>query len=153
MWNALDLDTRHSPSLSAFKRTLQHKFKGPDVPSYFVCGDRRLSVYHARIRNSCSNLNSDLFYNHIRDSPLCSHFNTEQDAEHYFLNSFLLTVQRQRLFQNTIQYHPLSTYELLFGSSNHSDDDNIAIFTEVHHYIKYTNRFQNTPQQAQGANQ
>jgi hypothetical protein len=27
---------------------------------YFIYGDRSLSVYHARIKNECSNLNADL---------------------------------------------------------------------------------------------
>ena len=39
------------------------------VPSFYLTGDRYLSVLHARIRNKCSNLNNDLFNNHLSPTP------------------------------------------------------------------------------------
>ena len=32
-------------------------------------GQNHISILHARLRNNCSNLNNDLFRNHLRDNP------------------------------------------------------------------------------------
>lgn len=73
LWNNLDDHIRHAASLNIFKSRLKEIYKPHTVPKYFVYGDRSLSVYHARIRNECSNLNADLCKNHLRDNSLCSY--------------------------------------------------------------------------------
>jgi hypothetical protein len=42
------------------------------VPSYFSFGDRYLSVLHARLRNTCCSLNSDLFKSKLVPRASCS---------------------------------------------------------------------------------
>ena len=62
LWNSLDEEIRTSNSLSCFKsklKTLRSDFNY--VPHFFLCGERYWSVMQARIRNNCSNLNSDLY--------------------------------------------------------------------------------------------
>ena len=55
--NELDNEIKNMPTLSSFKANLKRHFKAPIVPTYFLSGERLYSVYHARIRNQCSNLN------------------------------------------------------------------------------------------------
>ena len=48
-------------SFSSFKYEIKrHNSTIYGVPQHYLYGDRYLSVMHARIRNECSNLNSDL---------------------------------------------------------------------------------------------
>ena len=71
-WNKLPLSIRSADSLSAFKQLLTRSmFRSPEVPNYFVSGQRISSVYHCRIRNNCSSLNKDLFNNHLKPMAAC----------------------------------------------------------------------------------
>ena len=71
-WNKLPLSVRSADSLSAFKQLLKRSmFRSPEIPNYFVSGQRISSVYHCRIRNNCSNLNEDLFNNHLKPTAAC----------------------------------------------------------------------------------
>ena len=54
-WNKLPLSVRSADSLSAFKQLLKSMFRSPEIPNYFVSGQRVSSVYHCRIRINCSN--------------------------------------------------------------------------------------------------
>ena len=64
LWNNLDENIRNSSSFSSFKYEKKKKKKKKKNAitrqSTYVYCDRFLSVMHARIRNECSNLNSDL---------------------------------------------------------------------------------------------
>ena len=71
IWNNLVESICNSLSLASFKYTLKQT-NTIKVPAYYIKGDRYLSVIHARIRNKCSNLNNDLYLNHLRINPLCS---------------------------------------------------------------------------------
>ena len=55
-----DIELRNSPSIASFK----HQNKSI-VPTNYSTGRRYISVLHARIRNNCSNLLSDLYVNHL----------------------------------------------------------------------------------------
>ena len=57
LWNALDEETRNSPSVSSFKYQLKNRQTNSKVPSFYLTGNRYFSVLHARLRNKCSNLN------------------------------------------------------------------------------------------------
>ena len=61
LWNSLDAELRNSSSVSSFKHQLKDRQNNSKVPSYYLSGNRFLSVLHARLRNNCSNLSSDLF--------------------------------------------------------------------------------------------
>lgn len=140
LWNTLPLEFRQSESVSSFKYKLKTTlYKQNKVPDYFFIGNRSLSVFHARLRNGCSNLNGDLFANHLRLSGLCQCEREMEDAEHYFFKCRLYTEQRIILFHATRPYHPLNLRTLLFGN-NLSSEDNVIIFKSVQKYIKDTGR-------------
>lgn len=136
----LDPEIKDSPSLSIFKYRLKEKFKPQLVPSFFIEGDRFYFVHHARIRNKCSNLNADLFNNHLRNDSSCACGYINEDAEHYFFNCQFYRQQRVNFFNATRMYHPLNINTLLFGIQRHSTEENQSIFNEVHYYIKQTSR-------------
>lgn len=114
LWNDLDTNIRDSPSLVCFKSRIKELFKPPIVPKFFLIGERSQSIYHARIRNNCSNLNFDLFNNHLKDNPNCLCGEGVEDAKHFFFKCNCYLNERLRLFTNTRQFHPLSTDKLLF---------------------------------------
>ncbi len=106
------------------------------MPTYFLTGERSQSVLHARIRNRCSNLNDDLFRNHLSEHPTCACGYDREDADHFFFNCDKFTPQRIVLFRATRQFHPLSANTLLFGNENLNDEDNVLIFLQVHKFNK-----------------
>ena len=65
LWNNLDHTTRQKPTLSSFSYALRSQVISNIVPIYYIQGNRKLSILHARLRNHCSNLNLDLYNNHI----------------------------------------------------------------------------------------
>ena len=116
-------------------------YKSPIVPSYFIDGVRLSTVYHTRIRNNCSNLNSDLFNNHLRATPNCECGTNIEDAEHFLFRCQKFSLQRRKFFINTREFHPLSTEKLLFGIQTLDDSQNKRLFQHVQTYIKETKRF------------
>ena len=73
LWNSLDKEIRASSSLSCFKNKINNLHTDcNNVPH--LCGERYWSVLQARIRNNCSNLNHDLYINHLFNIPACSFF-------------------------------------------------------------------------------
>ena len=141
LWNGLDVSIRESISLKTFKSNISDLFTPPHVPKYYLSGNRTQSVHHARLRNNCSSLNSDLFHNHLRDSEECICDDGPENSEHFFFKCRLFNQQRLELFRNTRTFHPLSTQKLLFGISNITNEENEALFLQVHKYIKNTKRF------------
>ena len=140
-WNELDLTIRNSQSLSIFKKRLNRKFGTTAIPPYFLTGERFASVHHARIRNSCSNLNADLFNNHLKDSSLCVCGDGIENAEHFFFNCKKYSNERVQFFRSTQVFHPLSTRKLLHGIPELNDNQNKKLFGEVQKFIKNTKRF------------
>ena len=61
--NSLEDDIRSSSNLSSFKENIKIRSNSFKVPSFYLQGDRWLSVQHARMRNNFSILNHDLFNN------------------------------------------------------------------------------------------
>ncbi len=143
LWNELGDEIKHSPSLATFKAKLKQLFKPAIVPAYYLIGERTQSIYHARIRNQCSNLNSDLFINHLRESPLCHCTQDVENAEHFFLKCTSFNQQRQHMFTATRQHNPLSIDTILFGDESKEYEYNATLFIEVQRYIKLTRRFNN----------
>ena len=85
LWNNLDENIRNSSSFSSFKYEIKrHNSTIHGVPQHYLYGDRYLSVMHARIRNECSNLNSDLHQNALLVNPFCNCNLEIENAEHYF---------------------------------------------------------------------
>ena len=84
IWNNLNENLKNVDSFSTFNKLISGRFPLPPVPSYYLGGNRFLSVMQARIRNKCRGLNSDLFHNYLRNSQLCACSVEPEDAEHYF---------------------------------------------------------------------
>ena len=66
-----DIELRNLPSLASFKYQLKTHQNNSSVPTYYLTGSRYLSVLHARLRNNCSNLLSDLYIYIICHLVLC----------------------------------------------------------------------------------
>jgi len=116
LWNTLD-NTKNAEKPYFFKTQIkQHIYKRSNVPSFFITGDRYYYVIHCRLRNKCSNLNFDLYTNHLRDDPFCEHCNEPEDSEHFLLRCRRYKDARLIMFQNTRPYHTLSTAKLLNGN-------------------------------------
>ena len=141
VWNSLDIELRNSPSMASFKYQLKKHQNSSEVPTHYRAGNRYISALHARIRNNCSNLLSDLYINHLSPSPTCSCSEEVEDAEHYFLRCSNFRNERVTLFRSTRDFHPLNINILLFGDENLTTDENTTIFTAVQTFIKDTRRF------------
>ncbi len=141
LWNNLDNNTKESESLLSFKSKMKLLYKPPEVPPYYLVGDRLLSVMHSRLRNGCSNLNADLFRNHLSNSPSCNCGHNYEDANHFLLNCNQFHNQRIALLRSIDQFHPLTVNILLHGNTDLGFNENKYIFLAVQNYISKTGRF------------
>ena len=142
--NAADNALKDSNTLLSFKyHQKRESTTNLKIPSYYIYGNRRLSVLHARMRNSCSNLNSDLFNNFLSPDPLCSCLMESENAEHHLFKCNTYNGQRLVLFHSLRNYLPLRLEVLLFGNPNLTEDDNTVIFEAVHTFIRTSTRFDN----------
>ena len=146
LWNTLDLNFRQLPTLPSYKSKLQQKYFQPKtVPSYFSFGDRYLNVLHARLRNKCNSLNSDLFKSNLVPSASCSCGYKNECSEHFLLycNKFNLLWNNMLIELNMLDMGglPVNIDILLFGNDNLSVEINTFIFSCVQKYIKDTRRF------------
>jgi len=139
LWNNLDSNIKSASTFLSFKNKLRNAGR-KHVPIYFLKGKRQFAVYHARIRNNCSDLKFDLFNNHLSESHMCTCGYGSEDAEHFFFKCNIYQNQRIALFNATRSFHPLSVNALLFGK-NITDDQNVSIFEAVQTFIKNTRRF------------
>ena len=102
LWNSLDKEIRACSSLSCFKNKIKNLHTDcNNIPHFFLCGERYWSVLQARIRNNCSNLNHDLYINHLCNSPACSCGFIMEDADHFFFNCPNYPNARITLFNTT----------------------------------------------------
>ena len=106
-WNSLPEKLRNNPSISSFKRELLNRFfQATEVPSYYRNGSRINSVIHARLRNNCSDLKSDLYLNHVSETDKCELCN-EKDVEHYTsLNVLNIVYNVSNFYDQPIQCIP-----------------------------------------------
>ena len=142
LWNSLSDDIKYAPSLVTFQNSLRNQmFNIPTVPAYFLQGNRKFSILHARLRNNCSDLNGDLYLNHLRNDSICACGNSNESSLHFLLECERFSNQRILMFRETRPFHPLSVNYLLFGKPNLSNDENTLLFQAVHRYIKNTKRF------------
>ena len=123
LWNSLSDDIKYAPSLVTFQNSLRNQMLNiPSVPAYFLQGNRKLSILHARLRNNCSDLNGDLYLNHSRNDSICACGNSNESSLHFLLECERFSNQRILMFRETRPFHPLSVNYLLFGKPNLSND-------------------------------
>ena len=82
MWNSLPISVRKIDNLNLFRKMKTKDI--PKVPKYYCSGKRKYSVYHTRIRSNCSNLNVDLYYNHLSQTEACDCGDTSETPQHFF---------------------------------------------------------------------
>ena len=141
IWNDLEQDVKNITTFNSFKSKLISMTKPKRIPNLYFFGNRYLSIIHARIRNNCSNLNNDLFLNHLKSDPICACGTGAEDAEHFFFKCNRNTDKRTILFRSTIAFHPLNTNKLLFGDENLNYNDNCSLFASVQLFIQQSGRF------------
>ena len=147
-WNMLPVDIRELPNLSIFKRKLKLRFPSPTKTVWFGVGERYYNVHHARLRLGCSKLKAHLHFNlHVEDDPSCRCGHTSEDAYHYFCICPLYDRQRVEMLESISRQLPSASPRLsllLRGDERLSEEENILIFKQVHHFMKNTKRFENS---------
>ena len=79
---------------------------------------------------------------HVIDSPLCPcGAGVDEDAQHFFFDCPLYSVQREVLENELLPYVLTDIDKLLFGLPDEDHLTNIHIYSAVHKYIKTSNRF------------
>ena len=135
LWNNLSLTTRECPTISAFKQLLNNTTK---QKPFYNTGTRKGQVLHARLRMSCSNLNSDLVSRYLSEDRACACGNPNENAEHYLLHCQNFTHARRHIQNLGI---PVDAHTLLYGSEDLPDKENSQIFIAVQNFIIETARF------------
>ena len=141
VWGDLGRDVGNITAFGSFESKLISVTEPRGIPNLCFFGNRYLSIIHARIRNNCSNLNNDLFLNHLKSDPICPCGTGAEDAEHFFFKCNRNTDKRTILFRSTIAFHPLNTNKLLFGDENLNYNDNCSLFASVQLFIQQSGRF------------
>ena len=101
LWNDLDINIRNSLSVHIFKRKLKLKYvRIPRPPTYHFTGNWRPNKLHARLRQKCSSLRSDLFRSNLIEDPICSCGVGPETAEHYLLYCTKYVTARNKLKNN-----------------------------------------------------
>jgi len=141
LWNSTDITKRQCPTFSTFKNSVKPLSTINKVPPHFIFGNRYLSVLHARIRRNCSNLNQDLYQNHLRQDPMCACNENTENSSHFLFECRYFREQRIKLFREIREFHPLNLKKLLYGDETLSTEQNSLIFNAVLQYIKESKRF------------
>lgn len=152
LWNQLPINIRNSPTIAIFKTLLRSLLFPPPPPEWFSYGIRNSNILLARMRNNCSILRSDLFKNHIVESPTCllCELNLEEGANHFL---FVCTKHNEcrleyfRLIkllctEFSIEQHLiLNTDVLLSGTPDLNIDFNKRLVSLTFKYLIKTERF------------
>ena len=138
-WNNLPPEIRNSDSVSIFKSQINILFGKTSIPSYFYFGDRFLNIQHARLRTHCSNLKEHLYSKNIIEDPFCICGEVET-SEHFFLECTIYD-EHTIMVDNLQAFLPITIPRLLYGDPSLDEHSNLAIYKEVHCFIKASHRF------------
>jgi hypothetical protein len=94
-----------------------------------MLGSRKCNIIHTRLRHQCSLLGADLFRANIVNDPSCGC--PLEDDMHYLLECPLYANERMQLFINITLYTVISIENVLLGSDNLTDENNLAVFRNV----------------------
>lgn len=140
LWNNLDPGIRQSRSAPAFKNSLR-KLNDINIPSYYLFGDRKSNILHARLRTNSSTLNDDLFHANLIDFQICHCGHSIENAFHFFFICNKYIDQRIKWYRELNDFIPLDLQLILHVSHELSKADNEKIFLHTQKYIHDTNRF------------
>ena len=144
-WNNLPISVRSIPTLNSFKSNLS-KTVVKKVPTFYYCGERRLSVIHTQLRVGFSNLNYHLHQRNLCENTACSCGHSVEHPDHYFLfcNQYrpirvkMINAISEMLVGSGIK---ISLELLLKGHQQLSEEENTKVFREVQLFISDSNRF------------
>ena len=148
LWNELPQSLLNATSLYSFKKILKEQIPVP--AKYFSYGSRRLNILMCQLRNSKSQLQSDLCHDHLADSAICNNCNAHvpETAQHFFFECSKYEAERYELIHTLIRYPIiyenlaiLNANNLLFGLPNMTLKDNEILVDIVTHFIEKTGRF------------
>ena len=134
-----------------FKTSLKQKIK-PKRYKHFGKGSKLGNTLITKIRVGRSSLNQHKFTIGISESPECfCHFKVES-PEHYFLDCFLFSLERQNLFDliehyvpNFIRLNKKQKLEVILRGVNIENEEllqtNITLTKAVQNFILSTKRF------------
>ena len=156
LWNSLSKDIQ-CKDLDEFKLCTKKEIKPPRY-KHFSRGSKLGNTLLTRIRVGRSYLNQHSFTIGHADSPEClCHFKSES-SEHYFLDCFLYSLERQKLFSliehhvpNFKQLNKKQKLDLILQGVNINDDEflsvNTTITKAVQIFILTTKRFTSSEHQ------
>jgi hypothetical protein len=107
-----------------------------------LLGSRKCNIIHTRLRHQCSSLGAGLFRANIVSDPSCACGCPLEDAIHHLLECSLYTNTRMQLIMCITTYTVISIENLLFGSDNLTDENNLIVFRNVQKYTHHSNRFE-----------
>ena len=139
LWNALDVETRSSPSIEAFRAKLNKNVAKQN--KLFYLGKRQLNILHAQLRLNCSPLKSHLHKIGAINDATCACNKASEDVYHFFFSCELYKTQRDRLQMEILPVAPFTLNTILHGSTDCSESVNKSIFIAVQNYIAETKRF------------
>ena len=150
LWNSLGANV-HNKNLEDFK--IHTKTMKPTKYKPFHRGNKYSNTLLTRIRVGRSDLNQQKFSIGLTDNPQCLCHHREESPQHYFIDCFLYSLERQTLF-NLIEhyipkFHKLSKKEklriIIFGIDIDNDDFvhlNTTLTNAVQNFILKTKRFE-----------
>jgi len=139
--NEYNLDrTDKNLDVDSFKRNIKTKVTRPKC--WYLIGNRKLSIIHARLRMKCSSLKADLHGLHIIQDRACECGHASEDAIHFFLHCALYSNKRVLLINElTNLQFKITIDNILYGDEGLSDDNNIAAVFKIHDFIADSMRF------------
>jgi hypothetical protein len=145
LWNELSNAIVNSPSVAAFKHNYLKATPRPKANPLTYRGERRIAVYHSRMRVGCSGLNADLCRElHVLDSAACTcPSGVDETADHFLLHCEKYRAERLIMTIGLAQldHHRPNLKLLLHGDSTKPVAHNIEVFKTVHQFIKSSKRF------------
>ena len=150
IWNNLPLSTQ-SLSLSDFKAQIKIDLK-PEKIKHFSIGPKISNSLLTRFRTGRTNLNLNRFTIGLSEDPSCNCHAKQETPEHFMLECFLYTVERQNLFDLVEHFIPQfpnknkrEKFQLLTRGINVHDPEyyqtNVKISLAVQSFILQTKRF------------
>ena len=149
-WNKLDLNSRNSASLNAFKKKLLNFIRACANSIFDIHNPLGIKLL-TRLRLGLSPLHEHKFKHCFQDTlnPLCESAKDIESTMHFFLHCTNFLIPRQTLFQKirNIDNNILSqsetqlTQTLLYGNQNYHPNINRLISNSAIEYIISTERF------------
>lgn len=149
LWNELSPELCNATSLYSFKQILKKSI--PTPPKYLTYGPRKFNMILCQLRNFKSQLNNDLFHDHLAESPVCTNCNSgnPETTQHYFFECQKYEQERYEMITSLIVsptiYNTLSKIDannLLNGMPGSSCDENEKLIDIIIKFIQSTGRFE-----------